>query len=738
MPIPTVHNTVPLAELTRDDVALAGGKAANLGELMRAGFPVPDGFAVIGEPDQAAVRSAAERLGDGAVAVRSSAVAEDLADASFAGQYETVLGVQGPDALLDAIDQVRASAAGSRVQHYRATRADSGSQDIAVLVQRMLTPDAAGVAFTANPVTGQRDEVVITAARGLGERVVSGEAVGDEWIVRDGRAECRRSVEQAIGPQQAAAVAGLARRADEHFGAPQDIEWAVDDGQLYLLQARPMTALPEPADWTPPAPGYWMRTFRLGEWLPEPMTPLFQDWLLELIEAGYLVGMRRDAGTALPFGHAAINGWYYTAVPPTSSIPLALLRAVIESRGRVLKVVLNGLVRPSTQPEIADRALLRGLAGYWRDQLLPRYRQAVADGERRGDSAAPAELEDLVDAIGCLAGEYLWSLAIVGGSAWKMEGCLAGFLRRQMPRELEGGVQVLLRGLPGADLAVAAHAVQSVDWYWPTAGEQQTGHDGGQVALAERRGQLQAERERAEAVCRDALADRPAVLARFESLVEVAQRYAILREEQSRSFTLGWALLRRCALRLGELAVQAGTIERAEHVFFLTRSELRARTTMRDVVASRRATWERQRRMIPPLGIGQAPRLIERSLTGAVEAVRSGGRAPEGAIVGEPASPGRASGRVRVLRDAAEFDRFEPGEVLVAQATAPAWTPLFGRAAAVVTDGGTLAAHASLVAREFGIPAVVATGDATRRLRNGQLVTVDGSAGFVAVAEQGL
>jgi phosphohistidine swiveling domain-containing protein len=725
------RQVIPLADLAAVDRQTVGSKAANLGELMRAGFSVPDGFAIIGEPDEAAVRSAAERLGDGAVAVRSSAVAEDLADASFAGQYETVLGVRGPDALLDAIHRVRASAQGSRVQRYRAARADSGSQDIAVLVQQMLTPDAAGVAFTANPVTGRRDEVVVTAARGLGERVVSGEAVGDEWVVRDGQAECRRSVEQAIDAQQAVAVAGLARRAEKHFGAPQDIEWAIERGDLYLLQARPMTALPEPADWTPPGPGYWMRTFRLGEWLPEPMTPLFQDWLLERIEEGYLDGMRRDAGTAMPFRHGAINGWYYTATPMISSIPLALLRGIIESRGRVLSVVLNGLVRPSTQPEIADRALLHGLAVYWRELLLPRYRQAVADGERRVDSEGPSGLEDLVHAIGCLAGEYLWSLAIVGGSAWKMEGCLAGFLRREMRRELEGGMQVLLRGLPGAELAVAAYAVQSVDWYWPTAGEQQTTHDAAQVAMAERREQLQAERERAETVCREVLADRPAVLARFETLLEVAQRYAVLREEQSRSFTLGWPLLRRCALRLGELAVQAGTIERAEDVFFVTRGELRARTNSQDAVANRRALWERQRRLIAPLTIGQAPRLLERSLTGVVEAVRSG-HAPEGAIVGQPASPGRASGRVRVVRDAAEFDRFETGEVLVAQATAPAWTALFGRAAAVVTDGGTLAAHASLVAREFGIPAVVATGDATRRLRTGQLVTVDGSAGFVA------
>jgi phosphoenolpyruvate synthase/pyruvate phosphate dikinase len=114
-----------------------------------------------------------------------------------------------------------------------------------------------------------------------------------------------------------------------------------------------------------------------------------------------------------------------------------------------------------------------------------------------------------------------------------------------------------------------------------------------------------------------------------------------------------------------------------------------------------------------------------------VDAVRTGGPVAEGAIVEQPASPGRATGTVRIVHGPADFDRFQPGEVLVARATAPAWTPLFARAVAVVTDGGTLAAHASLVAREYGIPAVVATGDATTRLHDGQQVTVDGGAGTV-------
>jgi rifampicin phosphotransferase len=184
-------------------------------------------------------------------------------------------------------------------------------------------------------------------------------------------------------------------------------------------------------------------------------------------------------------------------------------------------------------------------------------------------------------------------------------------------------------------------------------------------------------------------------------------------------------------LRLGGLLQAEGVIARAEDVFYLTRAELDTRTPLQDMVHRRRGTWERQRRLLAPLTIGRPSRLLTKELFGAVDAVRTTGPVPQNAIVGQPASPGRATGPVRIVTGVGDFDRFQPGEVLVARATAPAWTPLFARAGAVVTDGGTLAAHASLVAREYGIPAVVATGDATTRLDDGQVVTVDGGAGTI-------
>ncbi len=719
-----------------------GAKAANLARLAAAGFLVPPGLVVTpaaeGRWDEARARllELAAGLGAGRFAVRSSGTAEDLEGASFAGQYETLLGVP-LEGLPDAVGEVFGSAAAPRVSAYREARGEVPGEAehsrMAVLVQVMVDADASGVAFTADPVTGERGEVVITAVRGLGERLVSGEAAGDEWVVRDGDASRRRAREDAISAGQAVEIAGLARRVEGHFGSPQDIEWAISAGGLYLLQARPMTALPEPVGWTPPAPGYWMRNFRLGEWLPEAMTPLFADWLLGLIEDGYLDGMRSTVGAALPFPHAAINGWYYAALPEPS--PRLLARAVLRSRGRVIPLMFNALVRVNFDPVGADRAVLGNLAEGWRSEILPRYRRRVGDAGERIEQANPEELAGIVDEVGKAAGGYLWSLAIAGGSAWKIEGCLVRFFRRHLLGRVQGNPQALLRGLPGTEAGTPPHAVQSADWYRPTLGELGIAGDardqGGEHGDAESRRGIVAEREDLEAVCRGALAGRPRLLRKFDALLETAQRYAVLRERQARDLTLGWPLLRRCALRLGEDLVSAGLIDSAEEVFFLLRAELDGRDDLHARVDARRETWERQRRMAAPLALGEPPKAMSNLVHGLAEAARTRPVPSDAILVGEPASPGRATGRARVVDGPEDFGRFRAGEVLVARLTAPAWTPLFGRAAAVVTDGGTLAAHASLVAREYGIPAVVGTGDATRRLRDGMVVTVDGGAGVV-------
>jgi phosphohistidine swiveling domain-containing protein len=724
-----------------------GGKVAVLAELAEAGFAVPVGFVVTTQAREspqlgAWLVDAASRLHGDRFAVRSSAVAEDLPDASYAGLYETYLNVAVGE-LADAVRRCFAAATAERVAAYHDSRGGTGAP-MAVLVQVMVDPLAAGVAFTAHPVTGDRDTTVVTAVAGLGDPLVSGETTGEEWtLTRDGAPAMTRPG-PGTGPvltvEHATAVAALARAVADRYGQPQDVEWAVDHaGRLWLLQARPMTALPEPVSWTPPGPGQWMRNFRLGEWLPEAVTPLFATWLLPLIEDGYLDGMQASVGVRVPFRYALVNGWYYNATPIPS--PALLGRVLWRGRGHALKVLFNALVRVGRNPAAADHAVLSDLHRRWHDNELPRYRQLVATAAADVDTADPPRLIEVVDQLGRQAGIALWYLAIVGGSAWKMEARLTRFTRQYLGDvlpERDGGAQVLLRGLPGAHPAPAAHAVQSVDWYHAVAGELPTA----QAAATgdHRHDRLTAQRTDAEHRCTAALAHRPRLLEQFRSLLAVNQRYAVIREQQARDLTLAWPVLRTCALRLGRHLADATITAEPDDVFFCTRADLDAALNGRagslaTMTAGRWTTWQRQRRLAAPLTLGRPLKPIGDVIARAVQQARGTTDIRPGVLVGHPASAGRATGPVCIVNGPGDFAGFTDGAVLVAKVTAPAWTPLFARAAAVVTDGGTLAAHASLVAREYGIPAVVGTGDATHRLHPGQLVTVDGTAGTVTLEE---
>jgi phosphohistidine swiveling domain-containing protein len=525
------------------------------------------------------------------------------------------------------------------------------------------------------------------------------------------------------------------------FGAPQDIEWAIEaDGdtgwRLLLLQARPMTALPPEASWEPPGPGLWSRNFRLGEWLPEPMTPLFADWLLPLIEDGYLDGMLDTIGARIPFRYATVNGWYFNAIPRPK--PRLILEALARTRGRILGTLFNILIRVSRNPAAADRVAISGLYRRWIDDELPAYERLIADAHDRQAGASPDELEELVDRLGRAAGRQLWFLSVVGGSAWKMEAGLAAFAQKHLSEllrdggELEGGVQVLLRALPGIDDLPAGLPIQSADWFRRIAN---TPPPIAESALVDRRQALAEQRGRAESACLAALSRTPKLRRRFAELLEVATRYAVIREHQARVFPAAWPALRTCAVALGDALVAEGRLSAAEQVFFLQRAELRGHDVLGSIADARRAMWEQQLQQPAPLTIGAPPRVIGDPVGRAVERARGSRPIPPDAIVGQPASSGIATGPARVITDPSEFPSFEPGDVLVAATTAPAWTPLFARAAAVVTDGGALAAHASIVAREYGIPAVVGTGDATRRLADGQLVTVNGTIGVVTVTD---
>ena len=251
--VPTMSSLLALDAAT--DAGTCGHKAATLALLRNLGFDVPDGF-VIPAGVQASrddIAAALARLGDGPVAVRSSGLAEDLPDASFAGQYDTLLNVLGAEAVLDAAAACVKSAHDGRIESYGHV-----VRPMAVLVQQMVEAEAAGVAFSANPLTGNRDEVRVSATRGLGDKLVSGAIDADEWLVTHEHATVIAQPQKAIGPELARRVAALARKAEAARLAPQDIEWAVAGDRLWLLQSRPITALPVAPDIEAPK-GSWQK-----------------------------------------------------------------------------------------------------------------------------------------------------------------------------------------------------------------------------------------------------------------------------------------------------------------------------------------------------------------------------------------------------------------------------------------------------------------------------------------------
>jgi pyruvate,water dikinase len=485
-----------------------------------------------------------------------------------------------------------------------------------------------------------------------------------------------------------------------------------------------MTALPPDVSWDPPAPGAYTRAFRFGEWISEPVTPLFESWLLTAMEGRLHVLLEELLGERDPRPyHVVVNGWYYYSINWLSARVFArnlpgMLWHLIRTPRHVAGM-FPATVRHSVPPLERD----------WREDLLPRYRAAVAAAEERVETLPVTELPALIDELADLAGEYFTSIAALAGGAFKIEINLAQFYRRHLASSLGGSHLALVAGFaPPAD--AGPHAVVSLDWWHAPSPLAETA-----ATAAEQHAGVVEKRLAAEEAAFRVLAPAPRRLRAFRKLLADTQHLASLREEQVPSLTIGWPVMRRAVLRIGEALVSSGVITHPDEVFFLTRDEVLSALNGTGMaapidVAERRARRDEQGELMAPLMVGRMTRMMEwlwEKMPRLVGAVRS-----DSALVsGTPASPGRATGLVRVVRGPREFDQLQPGEILVAPLTAPAWTPLFTRAAAVVTDVGSLASHASIIAREYGIPAIVGCGDATARLRTGMRITVDGSTGNV-------
>ncbi|MET8865285.1 PEP/pyruvate-binding domain-containing protein [Nonomuraea sp. NPDC004580] len=816
---------------------MAGGKGANLGELVRHGLPVPDGFVITThayelvargretrehfetvEPPgelREAITDAYARLGGGPVAVRSSATAEDLPGAAFAGQQDTFLNVAGEQALLDAVRRCWASLWTDRAVAYRARlRLDDSEVRIAVVVQRMVEAETAGVMFTANPVTGDRTQLVVDAGRGLGEAVVSGLVTPDHYVLRPsgevvdfrpGRGEVvvrsaegggvvhespAEPPESAAGAQAEARAGGqgggqggglrgglgggpgggpgagaergpvpgtpgslsdevqrelatLGGRVAEVFGRPQDIEWAHVAGRLHLLQARPMTALPPPP--VGPLDGMQRKTAEiLMEYLPERPYPM-------------------DMSSWLPNGPAGQMSKVFAAYGVRNLIHEALK----EEDGVVYRIVP---VKPSFERKVLTapfRALRKARrydpARWTEDSRFQAYMKDVEKlraldlGELPWEELrrVPRQAMDLVGPVADLRIDYLPGvglalLRLMLGLTLLGRRKLFGELLLGAPTRTSDANRALERLAETARRTGALEAERPPAEFGPDSGPEFGPEFAAELAdfMAE-----YGHRETASPILitPPTWADAPEVVLDLVRVLAaappkerkeqagppvrprwLARRAAaaragmVFREDSHFSFMMPAPVMRRALVEMGRRLAQARLLDRPDDVFHLRLEELESLRGTDDPAAARLRDVARRRAAKREELSGV--RLIDPA---AVHPVTDPGPA---LLTGAAAGGGTATGPVKVIANVAEFGRLEPGDVLVCPYTNPSWTPLFQRAAAVVVDTGGAASHAAIVAREYGIPAVMGTGRGTSVLENGLLVTVNGDTGTVTAA----
>ncbi|MEV0994947.1 PEP/pyruvate-binding domain-containing protein [Nonomuraea sp. NPDC050202] len=860
-----MKTALDFSEIDAGMLAEVGGKAANLGELTRAGLPVPRGWvlttdayrqvaqglrvdggtsgdglaerarrhlmeAPVPEAVHEAIVTAYEALGDDVpVAVRSSATAEDLPFASFAGQQDTFLNVVGAQEVVRAVRRCWASLWTDRAVAYRESNGiDHAAVRLAVVVQEMVDARVAGVMFTANPVTGRRRESVIDASPGLGEAVVSGAVNPDRFRVHDGRILERHAGDKRLAVRalpgggtervetagqglcltddEVRELAGLGARVEAHYGAPQDTEWAIDhDGTLWLTQARPITTLyPLPEHTRPGLRVYF--SVNVVQGVMGPLTPMGQSAFRVISAGGAGLAGHRPADLLGGAGFVTVSGerlWLDLTTAVRSRPGRALLpRMLTLGEARAVGVMERLFEDPRLTPAHTSlRPFLRGLFRFAGNLRLPRRvltaltrpDRAVAATVRLGEtldgrlrvpgSATPEQRLDHAERV--LAGTFpliitIMPTVITGYGLFALASRLSGVpvpemsdVLRSLPhnpttemdlelwelatriepepfRELsvpelaaryrEGGLPPVAQREIAAFLDKYGHrGVAEIDLGVPRWSEE-PGHILGVLANYLRMDKGLSPSEQFADGARQARATIAHVAARARrggrwraAVVRFGlgrtRRYAGLRELPKFYLVKTLAAVRRSLLVVGEHLVGLGVLDAAGDVFFLDLREARAALAggdLRELVAERRATYEQERRR------RHVPRVL---LSDGTEPEALQEPAAEGALAGSAASPGTVTGVARVVLDPIGA-HLEPGEILVCPSTDPGWTPLFLTAGGLVMEMGGAMSHGAVVAREYGIPAVVGVPGATHRITSGQQITVNGAAGTVTITEK--
>ncbi len=853
-------------EIDRTQVAVVGGKGAHLGELSRIeGIRVPAGYCVttdafqrimaeapsiddrldrlsrlrpddrdairalsaeirralegIAIPDDlaAAITRPLARLGEkAAYAVRSSATAEDLPTASFAGQQDTYLNVVGPAAVLRQVSRCWASLFTERAVTYRLQNGvDHRKVHMAVVVQRMVFPQAAGILFTADPVTFNRKIASVEAGFGLGEALVSGLVNADVYTVRDGEVVAKAvaakrlaihaspaggTQEQAIEPErqeqpaltdaQVVRLAQLGRRIEAHFGRPQDIEWCLVDDGFQIVQSRPITTLfPIPA--AGDRENHVYVSVGHQQMMTDAMKPLgLSFWQLTTPRPMYEAGGRLFVDVARALASPASRAGLFELLGKSDPLIGDALQTILD-RGDFIPSLpdedpggppLGGAADPiETDPAIVAELIARSQASI-----------AAAKRDIRTKSGPAlldfilADMQELKRILFDPRSRQVYMAAIEASwwlndqlQAWLGEKNAADTLTQSVPHNVTSEMGLALLDVADAirphldvvaflehvedegfldelpKIAGGREARDAIQAYLDTYGMRCVGEiDITRPRWSERpttlvpvilgnvknfepgAGERRFEQGRQEAWTKEqellqslrALPDGERKAEETKRMIDRVRTFIGYREYPKYGMVSRYFVYKQALLEEAERLVQAGVIREVDDIFYLRFEELV------DVVGTNHVDDELIRRRKDAFRSYQAltpPRV----LTSEGEVIAGAYRRddlPAGALVGLPVSAGTIEGRARVILDMEEAD-LEPGDILVTAYTDPSWTPLFVAIKGLVTEVGGLMTHGAVIAREYGLPAVVGVEHATRLIRDGQRIRVHGTDGYVEV-----
>jgi pyruvate,water dikinase len=853
-------------EIDQTQVAVVGDKGAHLGELSRIeGIRVPAGFCVttdafrrimakapsvndrldrlsrlnpddreairtlraetrrilegIAMPDDlaAAITRSLGRLGEqAAYAVRSSATAEDSPTASFAGQQDTYLNVVGPGAILQHVSRCWASLFTERAVTYRLRNGfDHRNVHMAVVVQQMVFPVAAGILFTADPVTSNRKVASVEATFGLGEALVSGLVNADIYKVRAGEVVTKAvatkqlaihaspaggTQEEAIDPErqeqpaltdaQVVRLVELGRRIEAHFGQPQDIEWCLVDDDFQVVQSRPITTL-FPIPVTDDGGNHVFVSVGHGQMMTDAMKPLgISLWQLTALPRMYEAGGRLFVDVtqhlASPASRASLlevmgrgdplirdaletvleRDDFIPSIPdegqvsaPTGSAPAPLetdpaIVAGLIARTQASIAALQRHIGTKSGPALIDFILadlqeLRRIlfdprshqvfmsameATWWLNDKLQAWlgeknaadtlTQSVAHNVTSEMGLALLDVADVIrphpEVVAFLQHVedegFLDELATVAGGR-EARDAIRAFLDLYGMRGV-GEIDITRPRWSERPTTLVPVILGNIKNFGPGAGEQRF-EQGRQEAWTKEQELLERLR---------ALPDGEQKAEEAKRMIDRVRTFIGYREYPKYGMVSRYFVYKQALLEEAGRLVQAHVLREKEDIFYLTVQELHdvVRTNHVDdqLISQRKDAFRSYQALTPP-----------RVLTSDGEVIAGGYRrddVPAGALVGLPVSAGIIEGRARVIHDMVEAD-LEPGDILVTAYTDPSWSPLFVAITGLVTEVGGLMTHGAVIAREYGLPAVVGVEQATRLIRNGQRIRVNGTDGYVEI-----